>query len=41
MKGMPDLVNLKKEACEFLQIFKAYKVVRLLADTYGEIFIDW
>jgi len=35
------MINLDQEAFEFLQIFKIYKIVRLLADVFGEIFIDW
>ena len=34
-------INLKQVASEFLTIFKTFKVVRLLADKFGEIIIDW
>lgn len=35
------MIDLEKESHEFLQIFKIYKVVRLLADNFGEVYIDW
>ena len=40
LKSLPLVIDLEKEAYEFLQIFKIYKVVRALADVFGEIFID-
>lgn len=33
-------MSLHFEAAQFLQIFKVFKIVHLLADTFGEIFID-
>ena len=41
LSGLPNLIDLEQEAGTFLQIFKIYKVVRSLADMFGEIFIDW
>ena len=40
LKSLPLVIDLEKEAYEFLQIFKIYKIVRTLADVFGEIFID-
>ena len=41
MKDLPKAIDLNQVASEFLTMFKSYKVVRLLADKFGEIFIDW
>lgn len=40
LKSLPLMIDLEKEAFEFLRIFKIYKVVRALAEVFGEIFID-
>ena len=41
LSGLPTMIDLEQESGEFLSIFKVYKVVRSLADVFGEIFIDW